>query len=49
VVRDAGRWRSPRHTNRGRGLKIIETAMDEVAVTAAPSGTEIVMRRRLVR
>jgi anti-sigma regulatory factor (Ser/Thr protein kinase)/putative methionine-R-sulfoxide reductase with GAF domain len=47
VVRDAGAWRRPRGVNRGRGLKIIETAMDEVAVDAGPSGTEIVMRRRI--
>jgi anti-sigma regulatory factor (Ser/Thr protein kinase) len=47
VVRDTGQWRSPRGTNRGRGLKIIESAMDEVTVEAAPSGTEIVMKRQL--
>ncbi|HWE10726.1 MAG TPA: SpoIIE family protein phosphatase [Solirubrobacteraceae bacterium] len=49
VVSDAGRWRPPRGTNRGRGLKIIESAMDEVVVDAAPSGTQIVMTRRLGR
>jgi anti-sigma regulatory factor (Ser/Thr protein kinase)/putative methionine-R-sulfoxide reductase with GAF domain len=49
VVSDAGRWRAPRGANRGRGLKIIETAMDEVAVNAAASGTQIVMTRRLGR
>jgi anti-sigma regulatory factor (Ser/Thr protein kinase)/GAF domain-containing protein len=47
TVSDHGRWRSPRGTNRGRGLKIIETAMDEVSVDATPHGTAIVMRRRL--
>jgi anti-sigma regulatory factor (Ser/Thr protein kinase)/GAF domain-containing protein len=47
TVTDAGRWRSPRGTNRGRGLKIIETAMDEVSVDATPHGTAIVMRRQL--
>jgi len=30
VVRDHGRWRQPRGTNRGRGLSIIEAAMDAV-------------------
>ncbi|HET8979956.1 MAG TPA: SpoIIE family protein phosphatase [Solirubrobacteraceae bacterium] len=49
VVRDVGQWRTPRGTNRGRGLKIMESAMDEVSVDAAPSGTEIVMKRRLNR
>jgi anti-sigma regulatory factor (Ser/Thr protein kinase)/putative methionine-R-sulfoxide reductase with GAF domain len=49
VVSDAGSWRMPRGTNRGRGLKIIEAAMDEVAVDTAPSGTQIVMTRRLGR
>ena len=47
TVRDTGRWRSPRGINRGRGLKIIETAMDEVSVDPTPEGTAIVMRRRL--
>jgi anti-sigma regulatory factor (Ser/Thr protein kinase)/putative methionine-R-sulfoxide reductase with GAF domain len=49
TVRDAGRWRSPRGVNRGRGLQIIEAAMDEVSVDASPAGTAIVMRRRLSR
>ena len=47
TVSDAGRWRSPRGSNRGRGLKIIETAMDEVSVDPGPLGTAIVMRRQL--
>jgi anti-sigma regulatory factor (Ser/Thr protein kinase)/GAF domain-containing protein len=47
TVRDSGRWRSPRGTNRGRGLRIIEAAMDETSVDASPSGTAIVMRRKL--
>ncbi len=49
TVRDAGRWRTPRGVNRGRGLKIIETAMDEVSVDSTPEGTAIVMRRRLAQ
>jgi anti-sigma regulatory factor (Ser/Thr protein kinase)/putative methionine-R-sulfoxide reductase with GAF domain len=49
VVRDSGRWRAPRGTNRGRGLRIIETAMDDVTVAATNTGTEITMRRRLGR
>jgi anti-sigma regulatory factor (Ser/Thr protein kinase)/putative methionine-R-sulfoxide reductase with GAF domain len=49
VVRDSGRWRPPRGTNRGRGLRIIEAAMDDVTVAATNTGTEITMRRRLGR
>jgi anti-sigma regulatory factor (Ser/Thr protein kinase) len=48
AVRDAGRWRAPRGEDRGRGLTVIETAMDEVEVNSTPEGTEIVMRRSLV-
>jgi anti-sigma regulatory factor (Ser/Thr protein kinase)/putative methionine-R-sulfoxide reductase with GAF domain len=47
VVRDTGRWRSPRGEHRGRGLKIIEAAMTEVELNRRPDGTELVMRRRL--
>jgi anti-sigma regulatory factor (Ser/Thr protein kinase) len=47
VVRDTGTWRSPRGEHRGRGLKIIESAMDDVELNRSPSGTELVMRRRM--
>jgi anti-sigma regulatory factor (Ser/Thr protein kinase)/GAF domain-containing protein len=47
VVSDAGRWRSPRGTHRGRGLTVIDAAMDEVEVESAAKGTQIVMRRRI--
>jgi anti-sigma regulatory factor (Ser/Thr protein kinase) len=47
TVRDTGRWRSPRGTNRGRGLKIIAAASDELDLRTTDSGTEIVMHRRL--
>jgi anti-sigma regulatory factor (Ser/Thr protein kinase) len=49
VVRDAGHWRAPRGENRGRGLVIIDSAMDDVAVRPTEGGTEVVMRRRLRR
>jgi anti-sigma regulatory factor (Ser/Thr protein kinase) len=49
VVTDAGSWRAPRGTDRGRGLTIIRAAMDEVEVNASDTGTEIVMRRKLSR
>ena len=47
AVRDTGHWRPPRGSDRGRGLTIIETAMDEVEVNPTTDGTELVMRRRL--
>jgi GAF domain-containing protein/anti-sigma regulatory factor (Ser/Thr protein kinase) len=47
TVRDSGRWRPRRGDNRGRGLKIIEEAMGDVALSRTGSGTEIVMRRAL--
>jgi anti-sigma regulatory factor (Ser/Thr protein kinase) len=47
AVRDTGRWRSPRGTNRGRGLKIIAAAVDELDLRTTDAGTEVVMRRRL--
>jgi anti-sigma regulatory factor (Ser/Thr protein kinase)/putative methionine-R-sulfoxide reductase with GAF domain len=47
IVRDTGTWRSPRGQHRGRGLKIIEAAMDHVELNRSATGTELVMRRRL--
>jgi serine phosphatase RsbU (regulator of sigma subunit)/anti-sigma regulatory factor (Ser/Thr protein kinase) len=49
TVADAGRWRPPRGENRGRGLKIMEAAMDSLDVRTTDAGTEIVMRRQLRR
>ena len=48
-VRDSGRWRPVRGDDRGRGLTIIRSAMDDVDVRRHEDGTEIVMRRRLSR
>jgi GAF domain-containing protein/anti-sigma regulatory factor (Ser/Thr protein kinase) len=47
VVRDSGRWRAPRGQNRGRGLGLMETFMDEVEVTPSEDGTAVRMRRRI--
>ncbi len=47
AVRDQGRWRAPRGTNRGRGLSIMVAAMDDVQIDRTDSGTQVVMRRRL--
>ena len=47
TVRDSGRWRAPRGTHRGRGLKMIEAAVDELDVATTDAGTVVVMRHRL--
>ena len=44
-VRDTGRWRERRSDDRGRGLAIIEALMDDVQVSAEPTGTTVRMRR----
>jgi anti-sigma regulatory factor (Ser/Thr protein kinase)/putative methionine-R-sulfoxide reductase with GAF domain len=47
TVRDTGRWRPPRGESRGRGLTIMESAMDQVEIDTDDRGTQVVMRRRL--
>lgn len=47
VVRDSGRWRTPRGPFRGRGLSMIDAAVHDLEVNSQASGTEIVMRRRV--
>jgi GAF domain-containing protein/anti-sigma regulatory factor (Ser/Thr protein kinase) len=47
VIRDSGRWRAPRGQNRGRGLGLMETFMDEVEVTPSETGTAVRMRRKI--
>ena len=47
VIRDDGRWRPPRGQNRGRGLGLMRSFMDEVAVAPQESGTEVRMRRKI--
>jgi anti-sigma regulatory factor (Ser/Thr protein kinase) len=47
IIRDQGRWRPPRGQNRGRGLGLMETFMDEVNVQPSDTGTEVRMRRRI--
>jgi hypothetical protein len=49
TVRDSGRWRPPRGTNRGRGALIMRAAVDEVTVDRGPGGTQVVIHRRLGR
>jgi serine phosphatase RsbU (regulator of sigma subunit)/FixJ family two-component response regulator/anti-sigma regulatory factor (Ser/Thr protein kinase) len=45
TVRDYGSWRPPRGQNRGRGLKLMETLMDEVKVRREQTGTTVELRR----
>ena len=47
TVRDTGRWRAARGTNRGRGLKMMAAAVEELDVRTTSAGTEVVMRQRL--
>jgi anti-sigma regulatory factor (Ser/Thr protein kinase)/putative methionine-R-sulfoxide reductase with GAF domain len=47
VITDGGRWRAPRGHDRGRGLTIIDAAMDEVDVKSDETGTSVRMQRRL--
>jgi GAF domain-containing protein/anti-sigma regulatory factor (Ser/Thr protein kinase) len=46
-IRDLGQWRAPRGQNRGRGLGLMETFMDQVEVIPSESGTAVRMRRRI--
>jgi GAF domain-containing protein/anti-sigma regulatory factor (Ser/Thr protein kinase) len=47
TVRDTGRWRTPRGGHRGRGLKMIAAAVDELDLRTTEAGTEVVIRHRL--
>lgn len=47
TVVDQGHWRPPRGDERGRGLKIMRAAMDNVDVATDSEGTRVVMRRAL--
>lgn len=47
TVRDYGSWRPPRGQNRGRGLKLMETLMDNVNVRRETAGTTVELRRLL--
>jgi FixJ family two-component response regulator/anti-sigma regulatory factor (Ser/Thr protein kinase) len=45
TVRDYGAWREPRGQNRGRGLTLMHTLMDDVNVRREDSGTTVELRR----
>lgn len=46
IVTDRGSWRPPRGENRGRGLRIMESAMDSLEIRREEAGTAIVMTKR---
>jgi anti-sigma regulatory factor (Ser/Thr protein kinase) len=47
TIRDTGRWRLPRGTNRGRGINIMENCADEMSVDTTEAGTEVCLRFHL--
>jgi anti-sigma regulatory factor (Ser/Thr protein kinase) len=47
TVRDFGRWREQRGTDRGRGFLLMEGLMDSAEVTRSPQGSTVRLRRRL--
>jgi PAS domain S-box-containing protein len=47
AVRDHGSWRSERADDHGRGLELMRTLMDTVAVEPGAEGTTVSLRRRL--
>jgi len=49
TIRDHGRWRPPRGTNRGRGLPLMRALMEHVEVTHTDEGTVVVLERTLQR
>ena len=49
AVRDHGSWRSEREDDQGRGLDLMRTLMDTVAVKPGEEGTTVSLRRRLAR
>jgi anti-sigma regulatory factor (Ser/Thr protein kinase) len=49
VVRDSGRWSTRTHEWRGRGLRMMRAAMDQVDVDSSEVGTTVVMRKDLFR
>ena len=47
AIRDHGSWRSEREDDHGRGLELMRTLMDTVAVEPGEQGTIVSLRRRL--
>lgn len=46
-VRDSGAWRPERKDDHGRGLELMKTLMDHVAIEPGAGGTTVSLRRRL--
>jgi anti-sigma regulatory factor (Ser/Thr protein kinase) len=49
TIRDRGRWREPRGTNRGRGLQIMDAVMSSVDVERTETGNVVTLWRHLER
>ncbi len=48
VVQDEGHWRSPSRTDqRGRGLTVMRSLVDEVVIAPSASGTTVLLRRQI--
>jgi PAS domain S-box-containing protein len=47
AVHDHGSWRSERQDDHGRGLELMRTLMDTVAIQPGEQGTTVCLRRRL--
>ncbi|MEA2366138.1 MAG: hypothetical protein QOI32_1650 [Thermoleophilaceae bacterium] len=47
AIRDRGAWRPEREDDHGRGLELMRTLMDDVAIEPAVGGTTVSLRRRL--
>jgi GAF domain-containing protein/anti-sigma regulatory factor (Ser/Thr protein kinase) len=47
IVRDHGRWRPPRGSNRGRGLPLMHALMERVDVEHTDEGTVVLLERTL--
>jgi anti-sigma regulatory factor (Ser/Thr protein kinase)/putative methionine-R-sulfoxide reductase with GAF domain len=49
TVRDTGRWRPPRSEDRGRGTLFMRDCCDDLRIDHGPTGTNVVIRRRLAQ
>jgi serine phosphatase RsbU (regulator of sigma subunit)/anti-sigma regulatory factor (Ser/Thr protein kinase) len=47
TVRDTGRWRAPRGTDRGRGTHLMRSASDDLRIDRRDDGTEVVIRLKI--
>jgi len=47
TIRDRGKWREPRDSNRGKGIPMMEEFMDDVSVEPTEKGTTVKLVRRL--